>query len=110
MLRIQRPRRKGRFPTADPATLGGQKASRYRGATLHEAQILCGGFALLVGRLGVWSGDVEATGGTSETQAGRQFLNPMAVARCHHRDIANVTEKQVYCQEGLPDGSRYEVP
>ena len=80
MLRIQRPRRRGRLPTADPATPGGQKSSRYRDATLHQAQVLCGGLALLVGRLGVWSGDVEATGSTSKTLAGRQFLKPMAVA------------------------------
>jgi len=71
MLRIQRTRRRGRFPTADPATPGGQKTSWYRGATLHQAQVLCGGLALLVGRLGVWSGDAEPTGSTIETQAGR---------------------------------------
>ena len=70
MLRIQRPRRRGRFPTAEPATPGGQKASRHRSATLHQAQVLCGGLALLVGRFGVWSGDVEPTGSTNKTQAG----------------------------------------
>ena len=67
------------------------------------------------GRLGIWSGDVSPSG-SFQRGADRPsaywcgWSSRAAITRRRLGGVADVTGRQICCQEGLPPGARHETP